>query len=297
VGQTLVVQQRGLDLSIPGVITLCAMVLPISMSRAHVPYIAALVVTLLVGAVIGLVNGLLVTRVGITPLIVTLAMGSILTGVIIFYTGGLPSTEAPAQLVRAIALRPLGIPVAFLLAVLVVVVVAVLTARSTVGRRFVAAGTSVEAARAAGIGVETNVVAAYILSGIGAAVASMLLTGYVRSATTTLGDTYLFTSIAAVVIGGTSFLGGRGSVVASAFGAIFLTQLVQLLLASGAPTSVQLLAQALAIALAVALRTTLPRVLGRGPRVGRPAGEGPLSPDADGWELPADPAPAGRVGR
>jgi ribose transport system permease protein len=265
IGQTLVVQQRGLDLSVPGVITLCAMVLPISMSRGHLPFAVAVIVTLGVGAVIGLANGLLVTQVGITPLIVTLAMGSILTGVVFFYTGGLPSTEAPSQLVQSLAPRVFGVPTAFLIAALIVVVVAILMVRSSAGRRFVAAGSNVQAARAAGIGVASNVVGAYILSGVGAAVASMLLTGYVGSATITLGDEYLFTSIAAVVVGGTSFLGGRGSVVASAMGAIFLTQLVQLLLATGAPASAQLLAQALAIALAVALRTVIPRVAQRGP--------------------------------
>lgn len=275
VGQTLVVQQRGLDLSVPGIITLCAMVLPISVSRAHLPYAAAVVVTLAVGAVIGLTNGILVRLVGITPLIVTLAMGSILTGVVFFYTRGLPSTEAPAPLVQSLAPRILGIPIAFLIAVVIVVVVALLMARSAVGRRFVAAGSNVAAARAAGIGVSSNVVAAYVLSGIGAAIASMLLTGYVRSATITLGDEYLFTSIAAVVIGGTSFLGGRGSVVASAVGAIFLTQLVQLLLASGAPTSAQLLAQALAIALAVALRTVGTRIAHRRRPTTRPSGSDP----------------------
>jgi ribose transport system permease protein len=246
------------------------MVLPITITRADVPFPLAVLITLAVGIGIGLLNGLLVTRVGITPLIVTLAMGSILTGLVFFYTGGLPSTEAPAPLVDFIAWRPLGIPIAFIIATAIVIVVAVLMVASAAGRRFVAAGSNVQAARAASIPVDGYVVAAYVLSGLSGAVASLLLTGYVRSASISIGDEYLFTSIAAVVIGGTSFLGGKGSVIASALGAIFLTQLVQLLLASGASASMQLLAQAVAIALAVALRTMVPRLVGRRSRQAGP---------------------------
>ena len=280
-GQTLVVQQRGLDLSMPGVITLCSMVLPITITRADVPYPLAVVITLAVGLGIGLLNGLLVTRVGITPLIVTLAMGSILTGLVFFYTGGLPSTEAPAPLVEFIAWRPLGIPIAFIIATVIVIAVAVLMARSSAGRRFVAAGSNAQAARAASISVDSYVVSAYVLSGLSSAIAAMLLTGYVRSASISIGDEYLFTSIAAVVIGGTSFLGGKGSAIASALGAIFLTQLVQVLLASGASASVQLLAQAVAIALAVALRTVVPRLLARRPSLAPAAAPATATASAD----------------
>lgn len=262
-GQTLVVQQRGLDLSIPGVITLCAMVLPIFMTRTGAPLWLAVLVTLAVGCVVGLANGLLVTRVGITPLIVTLAMNSILVGAVLFYTNQRPSASAPQQLVDFFAARPLGVPMAFVLAVLFVLLIAVLMSWSTAGRRFVAAGSNAAVARAAGVQVEVNVVGSYVLSGLSAAFGSILLIGYVESATITIGDEYLFTSIAAVVIGGTSFLGGRGSVIASAVGAIFLTQLVQLLLATGAPTSVRLLSEAAAIAIAVALRTLVPRIRSR----------------------------------
>jgi ribose transport system permease protein len=259
-GQTVVVQQRGLDLSIPGVITLCAMVLPIVMSRTGMPFAAAVLVTLAVGAAVGLVNGLLVTVVGITPLIVTLAMNSILVGAVLFYTNQRPSASAPPELIGLLAARPLGVPVGFLIAVVLVLLLALVLSWTTAGRRFVAAGSNAAVARAAGIPVQGNVIGAYVLSGLTAAIGSMLLIGYVESATVTIGDEYLFTSIAAVVIGGTSFLGGRGSVIASAVGAIFLTQLVQLLLSAGAPTSVRLLSQALAIAVAVALRTLAPRI-------------------------------------
>jgi ribose transport system permease protein len=259
-GQTIIVQQRGLDLAIPGAITLCSMVLPVYMTRSGAPLVQGLVVTLVVGACIGLVNGLIVTRVGVTPLIATLAMNSILIGALLSYTKGLPSASAPPALSDFVAQRVVGIPVGFLVAAAYVVAMALVLGRTTTGRRFTAVGSSPAVARAAGVNVDRYVVGAYVFGGVSSAVGAVLLLGYVESATVSLGNEYLFTSIAAVVIGGTSFAGGRGSVAATAVAAIFLTQLVQMLLASGASTSVQLLAQALAIASAVAIRTLAPSI-------------------------------------
>ncbi|MCW2767873.1 ABC transporter permease [Nocardioides sp.] len=257
-GQTIIVQQRGLDLAIPGAITLCSMVLPIYLTRSGSSLGQALVVTLVVGACIGVVNGLLVTRIGVTPLIATLAMNSILIGALLTYSKGLPSASAPADLVDFVSTKVLGVPVGFLIAFAYVLVLATVLSRTVVGRRFTAVGSSPAVARAAGINVDAYVVGAYVVGGVSSSIGAVLLLGYVESATVSLGNEYLFTSIAAVVIGGTAFSGGRGSVVATAVAAVFLTQLVQMLLASGAPTSVQLLAQALAIAVAVAIRTLAP---------------------------------------
>jgi len=270
-GQTLAIQQKGLDLSVPGIVTLSAMFLPTLIAKTGVSLGVAVMATLAVGAVVGFVNGLLVTRVGITPLIVTLAMNTILVGVLLTFTNRLPSANAPQELVAFMSARPLGVPIAFLLAVGYVLLIALVMSRTTVGRRFVASGSNQAVARAAGINVEANIVGSYVMSGLSASLGAILLIGYVQAATVTIGAEYMFTSIAAVVIGGTSFAGGRGSVVATAVGAVFLTQLSQLLLTAGAPTSVRLLAQALAIAVAVALRTLPQLIRGRDRRSPRRA--------------------------
>ncbi|MEO3856495.1 ABC transporter permease [Acrocarpospora sp. B8E8] len=255
VGQTLVVQQRGIDLSVPGAVTLCAMVPPLLISKTGVTLAVALVGTLLIGACVGLVNGLLVTKAGITPLITTLAVNSLLLGVLLTYSGGLPSVAAPPALVSFATHQVLGVPLVFWAAVCFVAVVAFGVGSTVLGRRFVAAGVNPAAAKSAGVPVDRYVIGAYVFGSMSAALAAILLLGYLESASVRIGNDYLFASISAVVLGGTSLAGGKGSVVASGVAAVFLTQLTQLLLTAGAPTSIQLLAQAVAIGLAVCLRT------------------------------------------
>jgi ribose transport system permease protein len=255
VGQTLVMQQRGIDLSIPGAVTLSAMVAPIFLSRSGGSLSTAIAVTLLIGIGVGLVNGLLVTRFGITPLVATLAVNSLLLGGLLTYSKGIPSVNAPKPLVSFATARYGWVPAMFIVAVGFVIVVALAVQTTVAGRRFVAVGVNPATARAAGVAVDRYVIAAYVIASVSAALGGILLLGYLESASVSTGNDYLFTSIAAVVLGGTSLAGGKGSVIASAVAAIFLTQLVQLLLTAGASSSVQLLAQAIAIGLAVALRT------------------------------------------
>jgi ribose transport system permease protein len=122
------------------------------------------------------------------------------------------------------------------------------------GRRFVAVGANPAAAAAAGIPVLRYQVGTYAVAAVCFAVAGMLFTGFIGSASQTAGNDYLLPAIAAVVVGGTPFTGGRGSVIASGVAALFMVQLGQMVLALGAGTAVQLLVQALAIILAVTIR-------------------------------------------
>jgi ribose/xylose/arabinose/galactoside ABC-type transport system permease subunit len=111
------------------------------------------------------------------------------------------------------------------------------------------------AARAAGIVAERYQVGAYATAGLCFAVSGMLLAGYIGSASAVAGDEYLLSGIAAVIVGGTPLTGGRGSVVASAVAALFVTQLGQMALSLGGAPAVQLLVQALAIVLATGIRS------------------------------------------
>jgi ribose transport system permease protein len=256
-GQTLVVQQRGIDLSVPGAVTLCAMMPPLYMTRTGASLWTALLITAGVGICVGLVNGVLVIKFGITPLVATLAVNSLLIGALLTYSHGVPSVSASAAMVSFASDQLFGIPIMFLVAVGYVVVLAVAVHTTVLGRRFIAVGVNPSTAQAAGVPVHRYVIGAYVLGSVSAALAGVLLLGYLESASLSTGNEYLFTSIAAVVLGGTSLAGGKGSVIASAVAAVFLTQLVQLLLTAGAPSSVQLLSQAIAIGLAVALRTVV----------------------------------------
>jgi len=122
------------------------------------------------------------------------------------------------------------------------------------GRRFVAVGASPPAAFAAGIRVRDYQIATYILASLSYGAAGVLLAGFLRTPNIDAGNSYLLPTIAAVVLGGTSLAGGQGSVVATAIGALFLTQLEQLVLGLGGSESTKLIIQGSIIALGMALR-------------------------------------------
>ena len=255
IGQTLVIQQRGLDLSVPGIVSLSAILIT-RLPTGSVPGLwLAIVVVLGVSALAGLVSGLAVTWLGITPLVATLGVNALLLGTILQITAGSSSASAPAALANFTFGRIAGISYLLLIALVLVAGVAFVVRRTTAGRRFVAIGTSAVAARAAGMPVRPYQAATYSIAGVCYGMAGLLVAGFLQTPGLSAGDSYLLPSIAAVVLGGTSLFGGSGSVLATAVGALFLTQLQQVVFGAGAPTSVQLLIQSIAIGLGMALRS------------------------------------------
>lgn len=250
-GQTLVIQQRGLDLSLPGTMSLCALMMARNETAHGVVF--GVLVTLAVAVVIGTANGLVVTRLAITPLVATLAINSLIVGGVYTYSHGLPIATSPS-LTRFARASHLGLPTMAIVALLTVALLALIAHKTVAGRRFTVVGASASTARAAGIHVTRYQVSAYIGSSIFAGLAGVLLAAFTGSATSDLGTTYLLSAIAAVVVGGTPLTGGRGSVIATAAAALFLSQLGQVTLALGAPTSTQLFVQAGALVLATAMR-------------------------------------------
>jgi ribose transport system permease protein len=230
IGQTLVIQQRGIDLSVPGMITFVGMSFVTFVEKSGASTIVALLVMLGVAALFGLANGLIITRINVTPLITTLAMNALLVGAMYGYTNGVASS-APDGLSAFTNDKLLGVSVMAWIAVGLMLVVGFISMQTPIGRRFVAVGANPAAARALGV----------------------LLTGYIKTPTPLLGEPYLFLSVIAVVIGGTSVAGGRGSVSASVVAALFLTQLAAAGRALGAPASTQQLIQAIAMTGAVGL--------------------------------------------
>ncbi len=273
IGETLVIQQRGLDLSLPGTMSICALVM--ARTSGHGSIVVAAFVTLLLAVVIGAVNGFVITHLSITPLVATLAVNSLVVGGVYSYSHGLPIVTSPG-LTEFTRSEPGGVPTLVIVAVVLATLLALLSRRTTAGRRFTVVGASASTARAAGIRVTRYRLAAYVVGAICAGLAGVLLAGYIGSATSDLGSPYLLTAIAAVVVGGTPFTGGRGSIVATAAAALFLSQLNQLTLALGAPTSIQLFVQAGALVAATAFRyLRLGALVGRGsPRVGSAAMSG-----------------------
>jgi ribose transport system permease protein len=254
VGQTLVVQQGGLDLSVPGTISLAAALMVQIPDGDGGRLLPALLAIAAVAVATGLLIGVAVTWLGITPLVATLGVNALLLGTVLQVTGGSIANEAPHNLTDFAQGKTLGIPHTALLALALIAIVALLVRRSIWGRRFEAAGANPRAARAAGVPVMRYHVSAYVAASLCYAAAGVLLAGLLNAPSLFSGDAYLLPTIAAVVLGGTSLAGGRGSVAATAVGALFLTQLGQVVVAMGAENPVQLLIQGAIVALGMGLR-------------------------------------------
>jgi ribose transport system permease protein len=269
IGQTLVVQQRGLDLSVPGMITLSTIIVTKYPAGhdARLPAAIGLIAIACIGS--GLLSGVAITRFSVTPLVATLGVNALLTS-------GSATAAAPPGLARFALDKTLGIPNTVIIAAVAIAVVAAAVRTSVVGRRFVLIGANAPAANAAGLRVNAYVLSTYIVASLIYGAAGILVAGFLGTPGISAGDDYLLPTIAAVVLGGTSLGGGTGSVVATAAGALFLTQLEQVVLGSGAGVSGQYLIQGAIIALGMALRNLSRRsVLSTGARFAVPTRTGP----------------------
>ena len=213
----------------------------------------AIIFTVSIAAIVGIINGALVSKIAITPLVATLAVNALLVGSVRSLTGDTP-VSVPTIMQDISHAQVVGLPANILIAFGFVMTAWIVTQKTLVGRRFVAVGVNPYAAEAAGVAVLKYRIGAYVASAICFSAAGMLLAGFIGSASQTSGNSYLLPAIAAVVVGGTPFTGGKGSVIASAAAALFMAQLGQLVLALGAGDSVQLLVQACAILLATLIR-------------------------------------------
>jgi ribose transport system permease protein len=254
IGQTLVVQQRGLDLSIPGMISIATVIITVFPSGDDALLLPALLLVLAVCGLAGLISGVAVTRFGITPLIATLGVNALLVGAVLQGTGATARAIAAPALDSLVFGKTAGIPNTVIFAIVLLALVSFVTRRTVAGRRFEATGANPAAARAAGIRVHRYQTAAYVSAGMFAGLAGVMLAGYLGTPGLLAGEAYLLPTIAAVVLGGSSLAGGAGSVVATAVGALFLVQLQQVVLGMGAPASFQLIIQGLIIAIGMAAR-------------------------------------------
>lgn len=261
-GQTLVIQQRGLDLSVPGMIALGAVLATALPQQYGWPVWPAVAVAVLVPGVFGLLNGVIVAGLRIMPLVATLGMNAVLLGTVFAIANGTPSGAAD-ELNRFALARTFGVPNTLLIALVVIAIAAVVTQRSVIGRRLTAVGVSETAASVIGVRVGVYKVTAYGFAGLCYGAAGVLLAGYTKTPPLFLGEQYLLPTVAAVVLGGTALSGGMASIAATAIAALFLTQLGQLLRSLGWPDALQLIAQAVVLVAVVLLRELVPTLLRR----------------------------------
>jgi ribose transport system permease protein len=253
-GQTLVVQQGGFDLSIAGSISLTVVICTHEAHGDNSKLLPAVLLALVVAIAAGLLNGTLIGRLGINPIVATLGTNALLYAGVLGLSGGTPRRTTDL-LARIAGNDTFGIPNSVYFAVTAVAVVTIAMKMTVPGRRFEAVGANPVAARATGLRVRTHRTSAYVWAQVLYWLAGVTLAGIVAQPSAFQGDSYLLPSVAAVVLGGTSLLGGRGYLVASALAALFLTQLGQFVVTLGVSFAVQTIVQAAALAIGVALYT------------------------------------------
>lgn len=253
-GQMLVVQQGGIDLSVPGSVSLAVVIVTHMPNENDALLLPAVLVAFAWAIGAGILNGFMVGRLGLNPIIATLGTNALLFGAVLGISGGIPRTTT--NLLSEIAGgRTVGVPNAVLFALGFLAIVTIMVKKTVVGRRFEAVGASPAAARATGLRYRTHQGAAYVWAQLLFASAGILLAGITNQPTAFQGNSYLLTSVAVVVLGGTSLLGGRGFPAATVVAALFLSQLDQFVLALGVPFAVRTLVQAAALAIGVAIYT------------------------------------------
>ena len=253
-GQTLVVQQGGIDLSVPGAISVTVVISTHQANGQDDRLLAAILMALAVVLVAGVINGYLISRLRLNPIIATLGMNALLYSVVLGLSQGIP--RGTTRLLRNIvAGSTIGLPNSVFFAVLATILVTVALKKSVVGRRFEATGANPAAAWAAGLRAKRHGMSAYIWAMVLYWLAGVLIAGIVNQPTAYQGDAYLLSSVAAVVLGGTSLLGGKGYPVSTVLAALFLVQLGQFVLSLGVTTAIRTLVEAAALAVGVALHT------------------------------------------
>lgn len=221
-GQTLVILLGGIDLSVGAVITVTAILLPLISPDWDPTGLVGIALALLIAAAIGFMNGVGQAFLKVPAIIMTLAMATFLQGLLILVAGGSAVSVTNRAVILLGSARPAGVPAGIILWIVVSFVVLLLIHRLPIGARLLALGANPLAARLSGVDVNRNSLIGYTLSGFFAGLAGMLLLGMNRQGYVGIGDPYLMTSIAAVVLGGTSILGGRGTYAGTIPGAILL---------------------------------------------------------------------------
>jgi ribose transport system permease protein len=219
-GMMLVILISQIDLSTPWTLTAAAM----TATAIGGPW--AIPIGLAVGLIVGIINGLGVAYLRVPSMIFTLGVNAVMRGLMVAQTGGFAPQTTATDLMRILASgHTLGIPNALFVWIAVSLIVVVILQRTALGRYIYAIGNKEAAAYLAGVNTRGVTVICFALCGLAAGLAGVLLAGYSQKAYQGMGDAYLLPSIAAVVIGGTNILGGRGRYLGTLVGVILIVLL------------------------------------------------------------------------
>jgi ribose transport system permease protein len=230
-GMMLVILLGQIDLSVPWLVTTGAMMACAAASFGTAGEILAVPFGILCGMALGLINGIGVAYLRIPSMIITLATNAVAQGLMVVYSGGFSPKDSASASMRWLAtgFAIPGVPNAVLVWIVVGAATIFLLSRTTFGRSIYAIGNRERAAYLSGINTRRVVMITFAISGALSAFGGVLLAGYASKAAQSMGDAYLLPSIAAVVLGGTSILGGSGSYLGTVAGVILITLLQSIL--------------------------------------------------------------------
>lgn len=250
-GQTLVIVTGGIDLSVGTGMALCAVMSATFIVNLGMPWELGIVLTLVFGALLGMVNGLLVARVGLPPFIATLSMMMIASGLALVVSNTSPiyfdSTAHAGYLWLSTGTIIPGFPNAVLILLLAAAFAYVIFNKTILGRYDISIGSNLEATALSGINVKRWLVVIYAVAGVFTALAGIMISARLGSAQPATGQGYEMYAIAAAVIGGTSLAGGKGSITGTLIGALIISTIYMGLRVIGVPQEWQLVILGLVI--------------------------------------------------
>lgn len=252
IGQTFVILtgRGGLDLSVASVMATVTVIASMNMRGQNALLLPVAVVCLIFGVLVGLVNGLLITKRKVQPFIATLGMMIVIQGLRFLYTKGAPKGTFPPVL-RFLGTGNIGpIPVSVLSFAILLAIAALVLRKTVFGRQIYATGGNTDAAIICGYNTDLIIIVIYMISGFTAAIAGLYLAGWIGVSDNWVGQGYEVDSIAAVVMGGTSFQGGKGGVLGTTAGVLIIATLYNLVLLLHLPLQLQYIVKGTAIILA-----------------------------------------------
>jgi ribose/xylose/arabinose/galactoside ABC-type transport system permease subunit len=263
VGQTVVILARGIDLSMDSVASLASVVTATLMIDNKIPFYLAMPLGLALGAILGLINGLIVTKIKLPPFIATFGTWMLFKGLTVLWIDGRVISGFSKGFVFLGAGRVMGIPVIILIAILVYILFRILLRQTTFGRKVYAIGANPEASRVSGIKIDRILIIAFIISALMATFSSQLFIARIDSAKSDFGEGFALDSIAATLIGGTSFEGGVGTIEGTIIGALIILLLRNAMNLLGISPYWQGLATGITIIIAVLGDTYLKKIVQR----------------------------------
>lgn len=223
-GMSFVIISGGIDLSVGSIVGVSSIIISLLMVNG-VPVFWAMIITLLIAIVLGAITGIFIYEGKVPPFIASLGMMSMARGLALLLSGGQIITGLPGSFISFAQMTVLGLPMLFVVLIIVVGISFFVLSRTRFGRNVYTIGSSDEVARLSGVNMRVNYYAIYMLNAFLSAVAGIMLTSRLSSGIPTSGNMYELDAIASVVIGGASLNGAEGSVFGTVIGALIMTTL------------------------------------------------------------------------